>query len=119
MLKKKVLIVEDELDMVDMLKVRLEANNYEVITSSDGEEGFKKAKSDKPDLIVLDIIMPKKDGYTFVREARLDDSIKNIPIIVLTAKPGMKDLFAMEGIKDYIVKPFEAQELLEKINAHL
>ena len=115
MSKKKILVIDDELELVDMLKIRLEANNYEVVTAGDGEEGMAKAKSEKPDLIILDIMMPKKDGYTFIKEMRAEQGIKSTPVVILTAKAKMKDLFAIEGAKDYIVKPFEATELLEKI----
>ena len=115
MSKKKILVIDDELELVDMLKIRLEANNYEVVAAVDGEEGMEKAKSEKPDLIILDIMMPKKDGYTFIKEMRTEQGIKSTPVIILTAKEKMKDLFAIEGVKDYIVKPFESAELLEKI----
>lgn len=119
MTEKKILVIDDEPELVKMVKMRLEANNYEVITALDGQEGLEKTRSEKPDLILLDILMPNKDGYTFVKEVKVDESIKHIPIIVLTAKPGMKDLFGIEGIKDYIVKPFEDKELLEKIKKRL
>ncbi len=119
MAKKKILVVEDEPQMLDMIKIRLEAAGYKVFTALDGDEGLKRAKEEKPDLIILDIMMPKKDGYTFVKEAKTEESLKGIPIIVLTAKTGMKDLFGIEGIKDYILKPFESQDLLDKINSYL
>lgn len=119
MSKKKILVIDDEPDIVNLVKMRLEANNYQVCTASDGEEGLKKAESEKPDLIILDIMMPKKDGYTFLLEAKKKGLIDNTPVITLTARPKMKELFKPEGVKDYILKPFEAQELLEKINKYL
>lgn len=119
MAKKKILFIDDEPDLVKMVTMRLEANDYEVLAAADGQEGLEKARSEKPDLILLDILMPKKDGYAFVKEAKGDESLKRIPIVVLTAKPGMKDLFAIEGIKDYILKPFDNQDLLSKIKKYL
>ena len=64
--KKKILVVDDEADILDVIKLTLEPNGYEVVTASDGEGGLEKAKSKKPDLIILDILMPKMDGYTFL-----------------------------------------------------
>ena len=113
--KKKILIIDDEPDFLSVLRVRLEANDYEVIEASDGEEGLKKAEAEKPDVILVDIIMPKKDGYTLVRELKYKETTKSIPIIVMTAKPDMKDLFEIEGFKDYVVKPFENEDLLLRI----
>lgn len=112
---KKILIVDDEPDFITMVRMRLEANGYEVIDAPDGEAGFKKAKQEKPDLILLDIMMPKKDGYTVLRELKAEDATKSIPVIVLTAKTGMKDLFKIEGIDDYVIKPFDPQDLLLRI----
>ena len=112
---KKILIVEDEIELIDMLRIRLEANGYQVITAFDGQQGLERAKSEKPDLIIMDIMMPKKDGWTFVREMKTDDSIKRIPVIMLTAKEGMEDMFKLEGVKGYVTKPFEAEELLLRV----
>lgn len=117
--KKKILVIDDEPDFVNLIRVRLEANGYEVIDASNGEEGIKKAEAENPDVILLDIMMPNKDGYTLMRELKYKEITKSIPIIVLTAKPGMRDLFGMEGINDYIVKPFEDEELLLRIKKAL
>ena len=119
MSKKKILVIDDELDFVNLVKVRLEANGYEVIDALNGEDGLKKAEAENPDLILLDIMMPKKDGYTLLRELKYKEATKSIPVIVLTAKPGMRDLFGMEGVSDYIVKPFEDEELLLRIKKTL
>ncbi|MFH1645030.1 MAG: response regulator [Candidatus Omnitrophota bacterium] len=114
--KKKILVVDDEPQLLAVLKTRLESNNYEVITAVDGEDGMEKLVKEMPDLILLDIKMPKKDGYTFVKEMRANRDVKGTPVIILTARDKMKDLFAMEGIKEYIVKPFKSEELLESIS---
>lgn len=113
--KKKILIVDDEPDFVSMVRMRLEANNYDVIEASNGQEGLEKAIGESPDLILLDIMMPEKDGYTMLRELELKQGVKSIPVIVITAKPGMGDLFQMEGVENYIVKPFETEVLLSRI----
>lgn len=113
--KKRILIVDDEPEFVSMVKMRLENADYRVITAADGKEGLEKARSEKPDLILLDILMPHKDGYVFVKEAKQDEKLKDVPVIILTAKPAMQDKFKMENVSDYIMKPFEAQDLLKSI----
>ena len=115
---KKILVIDDEPELVKALKIRLESEGYEVIAAYDGEEGIMKAREENPDLIVLDIMMPRMDGFTTLKELKKRYTKKNRPlppVIVLTAKPKMQDLFATEGIKDYVVKPFEHQDLLDRI----
>ncbi|MBU1147494.1 MAG: response regulator [Candidatus Omnitrophica bacterium] len=116
---KKILVIDDEPDVVKVVTSRLEANGYEVITANDGDAGLEKLKSEGADLIILDVMMPRMDGYTFVKKIRADDSIPKVPVIILTAKDRMKDLFEIEGIKDYLVKPFDSKELLEKVKKYL
>ncbi|MEI6632929.1 MAG: response regulator [Chlamydiota bacterium] len=113
---KKILIVDDEPHIVEMLKSRLEANDYKVLSACNGEEGLKKVQDENPGLIILDVMMPEMDGWTFLKELKREG--KHIPVIILTAKEKMQDLFELEGIKDYIVKPFKADELLEKISKY-
>lgn len=112
---KKILIIDDEPDFVKMLKMRLEFSGYEVAIAFDGDEGLEILRKEIPDLILLDIMMPNKDGYTFLLDMKKDERTREIPVIALTAKAGMKDLFELEGAKDYIVKPFESEHLLAKI----
>ena len=114
---KKILIIDDEPHIIKMVRSRLEANNYEVVTALNGEEGLNKLHQEKPDLIILDILMPKMDGYTFVRELKKEEN--EIPVIILTANTGMTDLFDEEGITDHVYKPFKTEELLEKIRKHI
>lgn len=113
--KRTILIVDDEIDFVNMIKIRLESKDYRVIGANDGQEGLKKAQKEKPDAILLDILMPGKDGYTMMRELKLNEDTKDIPVIVVTAKTGMSDLFELEGVEDYLVKPFDDKELLKRI----
>ena len=115
MKKKKILIVDDEADFIQMLRLRLEDEGYAVESATDGQEGLIKARNFKPDVILLDVLMPGKDGYTMLRELRLDGDVRDVPVIVTTAKSGMSDLFKMEGVSDYLVKPFDDGELLRRI----
>ena len=113
----RILIVEDESELSDLLKTRLEANNYEVITAADGKEGFEKAHNERPDLILLDLRLPKVDGYWICNILKHDKRHAKTPIIIITAKAGSDNMkLAKEcGADMYMVKPFEIEELLSKI----
>ncbi len=115
--KKKILIVDDEKDLVKILIFRLEANNYEVISAYDGLEGLEKAKKEKPDLIILDLMLSKMDGYKVCGLLKADTRYNKIPIIVFTAKARDEDMKLGEevGADAYITKPFKSQVLLDKI----
>ena len=112
---KKILVIDDEADIVELVKNRLESDHYLVITACDGDDGLKKLNAEKPDLIILDIGMPQVDGYTFIRELKSNHELKPVPVIILTARDQMQDLFKVEGVVDYITKPFTAEKLLEKV----
>lgn len=116
---KKILVIDDDPNIVELLKNRLIANHFQVVTAANGEEGVAALQAEKPDLVIVDVLMPKMDGYTFVRTLRRQESTKNIPVIVLTAKDKMKDLFELEGVKDYMVKPYRPEDLLERIKKNL
>jgi DNA-binding response OmpR family regulator len=117
MTKKRILIVDDEEDILDVLKFRLEANDYEVLTASDGQEGLNKARSENPDLMILDLMLPKIDGYKVCRMLKFDEAYKSIPIIIVTARSQQKDedMGKEMGADAYIAKPFEPEILLDKI----
>jgi len=117
MANKKILIVDDEAQLVDMVKMRLEANNYDVIVAYDGQEGLDKARKEKPDLIILDLMLPKMDGYKVCRMLKFDEKYKSIPIIMFTARAQEEDeKVSMEvGANAYVTKPFEPKVLLDKI----
>jgi twitching motility two-component system response regulator PilH len=112
---KKILLVDDEHDLREGLAILLWAKGYEIFSAGDGEEGIKKALELMPDLIILDVMMPKMDGYAFVKQIKSEESIKHIPIIVTSAKDKMKDVFQLEGVKAYMVKPFGTEDLIRKI----
>ncbi len=112
---KKILIVDDEQQLVLAMKIRLQSKGYEVITASDGQEALDCANKDRPDLIILDVMMPGMDGYSCLRELNNRFGRGKIPVIILTARERMKDLFELEGIEDYMVKPFDYEDLLIRI----
>jgi DNA-binding response OmpR family regulator len=115
--KKKILLVEDEKDMAYAVTLQLEAKGYEVITASDGREGLEKARMKKPDLIILDLMLPKIDGYKVCRMLKFDSKYKDIPIIIFTARAQDSDKNTGKevGADAYITKPFEPSALLDKI----
>ena len=113
---KKVLIVDDEKDIVETLKFMLEAENISCITAYDGEEAFSKVKSEKPDLIILDVMLPKINGYKVCRLLKFDAKYKDIPILMVTARSQEEDkeISKETGADEYITKPFDIQELVNK-----
>jgi two-component system alkaline phosphatase synthesis response regulator PhoP len=116
---KKILIVEDEEDMVTGLTFNLEARDYQVIAAYDGEEGYQKALEEKPDLVILDLMLPKRNGYEVCKN--LKQEIPELPIIMLTAKSQEAEIVTgLElGADDYITKPFSVLELLARIKSVL
>lgn len=115
--KKKILLVDDEPNIVLVLEARLKANNYEVISAFNGEDALRWVREEKPDLIILDLMLPKIDGYQVSRLLKFDKNFSHIPIIMLTAKGQKEDKEWGEkaGADAYITKPFEANILLNKI----
>lgn len=115
--EKRILLVDDEIELVEMVKMRLEASGYEVITAYDGQEALNKAKRVKPDLIILDIMLPKMDGYKVCGLLKADIRYSKIPIIMFSAKAQEEDMKLGEevGAQSYVTKPFEPQVLLSKI----
>jgi two-component system alkaline phosphatase synthesis response regulator PhoP len=117
MSRGKVLVVDDEEYIQHILNFSFGAEGYDVVTAGDGEEGIKKARSEKPDIIVLDIMMPKMDGYEACKRLKTDPHTKNIPVILLTAKGREVDrkLGSQAGADDYVVKPFSPGRLIERV----
>jgi len=112
---KKILIVDDDEEFAKLISLELKSKGYNVILAPNGEEGFKKLKSEKPDLVLLDIKMPEMDGFTFVREMKYDWEVKRIPVMILTGFEPMRDLFKMEGIAGYFVKWSDKPALIKAI----
>jgi len=115
---KKILVVDDEIQLVEMVKLRLQANGYIVLTAGDGQEALEKARKEKPDLIILDLMLPKIDGYKVCRMLEFDEKYKKIPILMFTARAQESDKKLCEevGADGYITKPFEPSVLISKIH---
>jgi len=115
--KTKILLVDDEPDLVQMIKLRLKAAGYEVATAGDGQQALEAVKTEKPDLMILDLMLPKLDGYKVCRFLKFDERTKDIPILIFTARAQEQDIkLATEcGADGYLTKPFEAQTLLAKL----
>lgn len=116
-LSKKILVVDDEQELVGLIQARLEASGYTVFVAYDGQEALEKARDEKPDLILLDVMMPKMDGYQVCRFLKFDENYQHIPVILLTARGQERDKVVGKevGADDYITKPFDNQLLLNKI----
>jgi DNA-binding response OmpR family regulator len=115
--KVKILVIDDEPNIVQTLQDRLEMNDYEVVTAGNGKEGLKKALQEKPDVLLLDVIMPIMDGHEMLEALRKQPGGNYSSVIMLTARSQTQDIARANacGIDDYIVKPFDLSELLEKI----
>lgn len=118
-MSKRILIVDDDHALVKMVEAFLTSHGYAVASACDGEEGVEQVKKQRPDLIVLDVQMPKMNGYTFIFELKKIDGASSIPILVLTAKEGMAEIFKVEGVKEYLIKPFQTEALLASIKKYI
>ena len=121
MTNKTVLIADDEADIVETFACMLEAQEFTVITANDGEAALMKAKEERPDLILLDVMMPKINGYKVCRLLKFDKQYSNIPILMLTARSQDEDRAIGEetGADEYIKKPFDIEEVVEKVKEYL
>lgn len=115
----KILIVDDEPDLVSTVEYRLKFANCDVVTASNGQEGLERAAAEKPDLILLDTNMPVMDGHQMLERLRADSRLRQIPVIMLTARAEPRDIAAASdrGVADYVTKPFDFAHLMDKINA--
>jgi DNA-binding response OmpR family regulator len=116
---KKILVVDDEDDILHFLEMVLREKGYQVTTASGGHEALTRAQIDKPDLVLLDIMMPQMDGWEVLKLLRVDEETRRIPVAMLSARTEAKDRVQglQEGAIDYICKPFSLTELLGKIEA--
>jgi CheY-like chemotaxis protein len=124
--KAKILLIDDDVDFVESTKIILESKPYEVIVAGNGDEGLQKAGEVNPDLILLDVIMPVKDGFTAAEQLKKDPQLSKIPILMLTAfaaKGGETSIPVSRGFtletEDYIDKPVSPEELLTRVEKHL
>jgi DNA-binding response OmpR family regulator len=116
-----VLVADDDRDILQLVSFRLERADYEVVQANDGEEALRLAKELRPDLAVLDLMMPKLNGYEVIREIRRNEETKAIPVILLTARVQEADVARgfEAGADDYLKKPFSPQELRARVQAIL
>lgn len=117
----KILVVDDEADLVSVLRFGLEVEGFEVISASDGEQGLSLARETQPALMLLDLMLPKLDGYKVCRALKFDERYRTMPIFILSARSGEEDRrLALEmGADAFITKPYEMKELVAKIRARL
>lgn len=117
----KILVVDDEADLVSVLRFGLEVEGFEVISASDGEQGLNLAREAQPVLVLLDLMLPKLDGYKVCRALKFDERYRTLPIFILSARSGDEDRrLALEmGADAFITKPYEMKELVAKIRTRL
>jgi len=112
--KKKILVVDDQKHIVRLVQITLEKAGYEVVTAYDGVEALEQVEKENPDMIVLDVMMPRMDGFEVLSRLQADPRHQHIPVIMLTAKAQDADIFKgwQSGVSSYLVKPFNPRELL-------
>jgi len=118
-MSKKIMVVDDEYEVADIVKKMLESEGFEVIIANSGEEALKKLEKERPDLILLDIMMPGMDGWETLKEIKSNEKFRDIPVSMLTALPLTPDDTKdkpINSIENYIVKPFSKKVLLQKVN---
>ena len=119
--KPRILVVDDEPSIAKIVRKQLEVAGYEVIVGVDGQEGLTKAQTEHPDLVVLDVMLPKLNGYQVCGQLKQDEQLKRIPILMLTAKAQRRD--EQEGLQQgadaFLTKPFRLEDLLERIRTLL
>ncbi len=116
---RTILIVDDDPTLVHALGQFFEKEGYRALTSLDGVDALKQVEAQRPDLIILDIQMPRLHGYSFLFELRKIDGGQDIPVVVLTSFADMGGMFQAEGVKEYLVKPCAPQALLEKVRKYI
>ncbi len=118
---KKILVVDDSPTELKIILASLQTKNYDIVTANDGEEALKQAHAESPDLIILDVVMPKMDGFQACRKLKTTDNLKDIPVIMLTSKNQKTDEFwgKKQGADEYLTKPFDEQDLLDAVARNL
>jgi DNA-binding response OmpR family regulator len=117
----RILVVDDEADLVSVLRIGLEVEGFEVLEASDGEEGLRMARECKPALMLLDLMLPKLDGYKVCRSLKFDERYRALPILILSARSGEQDrrLAHDMGADGFITKPYEMKDLVAKVKHKL
>ncbi len=111
---KKILLIDDDPGLIDLVAMRLEANEFKVLAAFSGQDGLSMAESEEPDMILLDITMPGMDGLEVLRKLKYNSKTSHIPVVMLTSKTESQAIFRSQELRavDYIIKPFDSQELL-------
>jgi len=119
--KKKILVVDDSRTALFMVTTILRKERYELVTAGDGEQALEMAASERPDLILMDVIMPRKTGFEACRELKRREDTRAIPVILVTTRGEGENVEAgfQSGCNDYVTKPINAQELLTKVREHM
>jgi DNA-binding response OmpR family regulator len=120
--KKRVVCIEDEPEMIDLVRLILGRKGFEVIGANGGIDGLETVRREKPDLIILDLMMPDMDGWEVYQQVKADEELKDIPVVVVTAKAQSIDKVLglhIAKVDDYITKPFGPQQLLESVEKNL
>lgn len=113
---RKILIADDEEEIIELITCALKSKGYEVVSTLSGSALLKLIKKEKPDLLILDIMLPGVDGYSLLLQFANDDEVKNIPVIIITALPAARSLFEkFTQVKLFLSKPFDTQEIVNKI----
>jgi len=117
--KLTVLVIDDDPVILELLRVNFEIEGFDVISATDGEEGFKLAQSEQPDAVISDIMMPRRDGLQLLTDLKRDPSTEHLPVILLSAKAQKSEVQQGldMGADDYITKPFDPLELIDRLNA--
>ncbi|HEX9021838.1 MAG TPA: response regulator [Nitrospirota bacterium] len=117
----KILVADDSMAELQIFRQALQPTGHTIITALDGEAAEAKARSDKVDLIILDVIMPKKNGFQVCRDIKSDEKLKSIPVIMVTSKDQESDKFwgMKQGADEYLTKPFKAEDLLKAVKKYI
>ena len=120
-MNKKILLVDDSPTAILWERMILEEDRYEIVVASDGEEGIRVARAERPDLVLLDVMMPRMSGFEALRVLRADDDLRDIPVIMVTTRGAMPDVMEgyESGCSEYITKPLDRTELLMKVRSYL
>ena len=114
---KKIMIVDDNPSIAHLMKIRLQANGYQVVLARNGLEGLNMARQEKPDLVVLDIMMPELDGCGFAAEIKSYEDLKHIPIVVVTSRDNLQNYLMDLGAEAYLLKPIDIEKFLNTIKS--
>lgn len=120
-MSRKILVVDDEQDLLDLMEIILGAEGYHVVKAVNGKDALDKVDRERPDLVLLDVMMPIMDGWQVLKTLKQSETFKHIPIVMVTAKIGVEDKMKgiQEGAADYICKPFAPKEVVNRLKALL